>query len=182
LIFWINRVEFFHFLPEEFAVGVHVFLILMIGRLVDMYCGINGIIFVTSKKYRYDLLFTVILVISVIGLNLVLIPIYGIYGAAISTTSAYILYNTCRLLFVYFVYKIHPFRLSQFKIMLVFALSLLILEQMPIFFGIELISIAVKSILVVILFVLPIYLFKLDKDVVGYMKKLLKMLPLKKAS
>ena len=141
-----------------------------------MYCGINGIIFVTSKKYRYDLLFTVILLLTVVVLNLFLIPIYGIYGAAFSTTCAYILYNIGRMLFVYFAYGIHPLQLSQLRIVVVFVISLFILEQMPLFFGEELISILIKSTLTVLLFGLPIYLLKLDQDVVDYINKLGKII------
>lgn len=176
LLFWVNRVEFFYFLPKEFAVGANVFLILMIGRMVDMYCGINGIIFVTSKKYRYDLLFTIILLLTVVILNLFLIPIYGIYGAAFSTTCAYILYNIGRMLFVYLAYGIHPLQLSQLRIVVVFVISLFILEQMPLFFGEELISILIKSTLTVLLFGLPIYLLKLDQDVVDYINKVGKII------
>jgi O-antigen/teichoic acid export membrane protein len=72
----------------------------------------------TSKKYKYDLVFTFILLILVFILNVLLIPIYGIIGAAISTGFALIVYNLGRMLFVYFVYDIHPFKWNQLKIIL----------------------------------------------------------------
>ncbi|MDH4473572.1 MAG: polysaccharide biosynthesis C-terminal domain-containing protein [Fluviicola sp.] len=172
LVFWENRTELFHFLRESFHEGIPVFLILMIGRLVDMYCGINGAIFITSKKYKYDLIFTAILLVSVVGLNFIFIPLYGMYGAALSTTIAYVLYNLARLIFVFSVYNLHPFKKGHLYVMAVFFLSLLMMEQLPVFFGNELISIVLKGILVLVTFILPIYLLKLDADVVGYLDKI----------
>lgn len=174
LVFWANRIELFHFLRESFQAGIPVFLILMIGRLVDMYCGINGAIFITSKKYKYDLIFTVVLLVSVVGLNFLFIPLYGMYGAALSTTIAYILYNLARLIFVFSVYGLHPFKKGQLYIIVVFLLSFLIMEQMPVFFGNELVSMVLKGMLVLITFIVPVYLLKLDVDVVGYLDKIKK--------
>jgi O-antigen/teichoic acid export membrane protein len=84
-----------------------------------MYFGLNGAIFNTSKKYRYDLIFTLSLIIIVYVLNLYLIPIYGIEGAAISTAIALVIYNMGRLLFVYFTYKIHPFNGRQLIVIVI---------------------------------------------------------------
>lgn len=174
LVFWVNRYEIFHFLPPEFSDGMIIFLILMIGRIIDMYCGLNGVIFVTSKKYKYDLIFTFFLLLSVYFLNLFLIPKYGIFGAAISTTAAYIFYNLCRLLFVYFAYKIHPFKWSQLIVIALFLIILALFEFVPVLFGNELISVGIKLMTVSFLFLFPIYWFKLDNDVVDYSNSLIK--------
>jgi len=171
MIFWASRVEIFHFFPPEFSQGIPVFLILMIGRLVDMYCGLNGAIIVSSKKFKYDLIFTMMLCAVVFVLNLQLLPIYGMYGAAISTTVAYVLYNLARVLFVYFAFSIHPFRLRQLSVMALSVIVLFGFEFVPIL-GNELISFATKSVLIIILFFFPIYWFRLDHDVAGYMDKL----------
>ena len=170
LVFWINRVELFHFLPPAFADGIYIFLILMVGKIVDMYCGLNGVIFITSKKYKYDLMFTAILLVGVYFLNLILIPEYGIFGAATSTSIIYVVYNLGRLLFVYFAYKMHPFKLSQLAILGLFLALILLFEFVPIEFKNELVSIGVKVVLASCLFILPIHWFKLDEDVVFYTK------------
>lgn len=119
LVVWVNIDFLFSFLKPEFSTGIGVFFFLMIGRLFDMYFGLNGAIFNTSKKYRYDLIFTLSLIIIVYVLNLYLIPIYGIEGAAISTAIALVIYNMGRLLFVYFTYKIHPFNGRQLIVIVI---------------------------------------------------------------
>ena len=126
MILWLNIDYLFSFLKSEFQDGIWVFFFLMMGRLLDMFFGLNGSIFATSKKYKYDLAFTIVLILSVFALNLYLIPIYGIIGAAISTGCALVFYNLGRLLFVYFVFKLNPFSLRQLPIILI-ALGVLFL-------------------------------------------------------
>jgi len=165
---WICRTEIFHLLPKAFEEGIYVFLFLMIGRLTDMYLGLNGTIFVTSKKYRYDIIFTVSLIAIVSLLNLYMIPAYGITGAAIATCIAYLVYNLGRLLFVYFAYKLHPFERSQLYVLLLFAGTLAFFELVPIVFDIELIAVPVKWLLLGVLFLAPIYFFKMESEIVRY--------------
>lgn len=170
LFIWTCRTELFHFLPAEFGEGVDVFLFLMIGRLVDMYFGLNGTIFVMSKKYRYDMLFTVLLIIVVVMLNLYLIPLLGITGAAIATTVAYLVYNFGRLLFVYRAYGIHPFERGQFNVILLFAGVVAFFELVPFPFGNEIVTIFVKWIVLTALFCLPIYYFRMEPEIVRYIE------------
>ena len=171
LCFWANRVEIFHFLPEEYDSGIPVFLILMVGRLVDMYCGINGVIVVSSKKYKYDIVFMLVLLAAVFLLNWYWIPIYGIYGAAMATTIAYVVYNALRLIFVFSAYRIHPLRITQLKVFIVFLATFGVTYFLPVLFGNDFISIVVKLFLVTIAFLGTILLFRLDEDVTGYLNK-----------
>jgi O-antigen/teichoic acid export membrane protein len=67
---WVSIEEIFSVLPKDYSSGITVFLLLMIGRIFDMYMGLNGTILVASKKYRYDVLFTGSLILIVTGLNL----------------------------------------------------------------------------------------------------------------
>ena len=65
LLLWLNIDYLFSFLKSEFSEGIWVFFFLMMGRLLDMFFGLNGSIFATSKKYKYDLIFTIVLILSV---------------------------------------------------------------------------------------------------------------------
>lgn len=171
VLFWINRNEFFSLLPNEFNEGIYVFLFVMIGKLVDMYMGLNGVIFVTSKKYKYDLIFTFTLIISVIVFNNYLIPIYGMAGAAISTAIGMIIYNVGRLIFVWVVYKIHPFQLNQLVVFLIVATLLFIMEMLPTFSNLLVVQVGLKSFVFLVLFAIPFYIFKLEPEILGFFKK-----------
>ncbi len=176
---WVSIDEIFSLLPEEYAIGSSVFLLLMIGKIIDIYMGLNGTILVTSKKYKYDILFTGSLILVVYVLNLAFIPEWGIDGAAISTTIAYFMYNLLRLYFVWKWYKIHPFKMSQAKVIVLFAVVLCLLLWIDLDFGNKWINMSVNSALVVLGFPVVLYFTKIEPEIVQYVNKVLAVLKLK---
>jgi O-antigen/teichoic acid export membrane protein len=93
----------------EYATGTVAVLLLLAGRLTDGVTGVNGIIVVTSPRYRYDLLFNVGLSVLIIGLNALLIPRLGLTGAALSNALALISINLLRTWFVWRSFGWQPF-------------------------------------------------------------------------
>lgn len=138
-----------------------------------MYCGLNGSILVTSKKYKYDVYFTLLLIGVVYVLNLLLIPKYGAIGAAISTLIALFLYNSIRLFFVAYHFKMLPFTKGQLPLLLLGLLTLLVgsftiqLSTNPI------VQLVIQSLVVTILFLAPLYFLKLENETVGFIKNIL---------
>lgn len=177
---WVSRFELFAILPSDFEIGIYTFLFIMIGSLIDMYCGLNAVILITSKKYRYDLIFTGILMIIVVLLNLWLIPIYGIVGAAISTSAAYLMYNLFRLTFVWWKFKLHPFSKSNVYIIVLFTLIMSLFELTNIQFPNLFLTIVFNSVVFTALFIGTIYYFKLEPNIVGYINKVLIKLKISK--
>jgi O-antigen/teichoic acid export membrane protein len=93
----------------EYAAGTVAVLLLLAGRLTDGITGVNGIIVVTSPRYRYDLLFNVGLSGLIIVLNYLLIPRMGLTGAALSNALALSSINLARTWFVWRSYGWQPF-------------------------------------------------------------------------
>ena len=170
IILWLNIEFLFSFLKKEFMEGIWVFLFLMIGRLIDMYFGLNGAIFITSKKYKYDLIFTGVLLFTVFSINLWLIPIYGIVGAAISTSIGLIVYNICRVVFVYVTYKLHPFHSNQFKVIGLGAITLIIGIYTKELLDNVWLQVVYETFIFILLFILPIYRLNLEPDMIAYIK------------
>ena len=173
---WVNIDFLFSFLKPEFSDGIWVFFFLMMGRLLDMYFGLNGHIFTSSKKYKYDLIFTLSLIGVVYFLNLYLIPIYGIIGAAISTAVALILYNLGRLLFVYFAYSIHPFTWKQFLIIILGIVSIILVVNIPMFDLNIWIQFIFKTVITSFVFFGTILLFDLEPETKSYLRKALRFI------
>lgn len=170
LVVWLN-IDFLFSLKPEFQSGKWVFFSLMVGRLVDMYFGLNGAIFTTSKKYKYELIFTVIMIGTVYGLNLLFIPDWGAVGAAVSTSIAVILFNFGRLIFVWKIYQIHPFTRNQFLVIGLFLLTMMAGHLTQGILNNKWIQMCFESILVLSLFVFPIYIFKLENETISYFQK-----------
>lgn len=160
-LFFVNIDHFFNLLPANFLIGKNVFLILMIGKIVDVYLGLNGWILVTSKNYAKDIYFTVTLLIIAFFMNLFLIPKYGLLGAAIATSIAIILYNIFRSIYIYKIYSLSPFDKSHFKSFFLMGI-LFSLNYWEI--GNFFISLFVKSILIISVFLIFILKFNLSED------------------
>jgi len=170
LLIWVNRIELFSFLPKEYNEGIYVFLFLMIGRAIDMYSGLNTVIFITSKKFKYEMIFTVILPFLVFFLNCWLIPSLGVIGAAISTSFALIVYNVGRMLFILFAYKLHPFEKKQIYVTLLFISLLGLFYFLPNFGVNKYLSLVINSTLALVLFMGIIIKLKWNKDLNEYIK------------
>lgn len=168
---WVNIDFLFSFLKPEFKDGIWVFFFIMMGRLVDMYFGLNGGIFGTSKKYRYDIIFTLFLMISVYFVNLALIPLWGINGAAISTSITLLIYNFGRLIFVWIAFKLHPFHINQFIIIGLGILTMVISHFTLGLVDNKWIGFVIQSLLVVVCFFYPIYQFSLEPEIINYVIK-----------
>lgn len=171
ILIWLNIDLLFSFLKPEFHVGIWVFFALMMGRLVDMYVGISGIIFNTSKKYKYDIYFTILLVVLVYFLNLWFIPMWGIVGAAISTAISLISYNIGRMMFLHFSFNLNPFQRNQLIVIGLGVVTLLLGEYLG-----ELVSnLWVRAVVVTgvfaLTFALPVFVFNLENQSINYVKK-----------
>jgi len=173
LVLFLPINELFSFIPA-YKSGISVFVILMIGKIIDMYSGLNGTIFTTSKKFKFDLIFTFLLCSLVFGLNYILIPKFGIDGAAISTSFAYVAYNILRCWYVYKLFGLQPFNVRQLKLIAVFALVVglaVTFNHFDLFKGCNIwLVIALKEMVVLVGFILPLFLFNLEPEIVNFTK------------
>jgi O-antigen/teichoic acid export membrane protein len=116
----------------EYAAGTLAVLLLLAGRLTDGITGVNGIIVVTSPRYRYDLLFNLGLSLLIIGLNTLLIPRLGLLGAAISNAAALASINLARTWFVWRSFGWQPFDRRIFYILTLAGAAALVAWALPV--------------------------------------------------
>ncbi|MFM6945702.1 MAG: polysaccharide biosynthesis C-terminal domain-containing protein [Flavobacteriales bacterium] len=175
LVVWSVIDELFTFIPA-YAAGKWVFFFLMLGRIVDMYFGLNAVIFSTSKKYKVDLFFTLFLILGVYFANLWLIPLFGMTGAAISTSVAYLFYNVLRGFYIYKEYNLSPFTQIQLRLFLLAIVTFcginLFNEYLLVQLDLTTISsIVLKEVLLALVFFIPIYIWNLEPETVNYIHK-----------
>ncbi|TVQ66950.1 MAG: lipopolysaccharide biosynthesis protein [Balneolaceae bacterium] len=108
-VIWILSDLFYLMMPEIYAAGKWVLLIIGIGKLIEMGTGANGIILINSKHYRVSFYTNMILVFVTIGANYLLIPQYGIEGAAIASALALLVYNAVKYLYIRLRMQLSPF-------------------------------------------------------------------------
>jgi O-antigen/teichoic acid export membrane protein len=111
LVIWLNIDSIFSLIPhgDIYREGKWVVFFISLAKLFDMLTGINAEIVGTSRYYKIDLLFFSIISLIGISLTFLLIPLYGIIGAALAVLLSTVLYNTTRFIFIAVVMKIQPF-------------------------------------------------------------------------
>ena len=87
LLVIINLDQIFNLIPnsESFISGKDVVYVIGFCKLIIMFFSFNSEIISLSKYYRFTVITIIILAIISIALNLILIPIYGMIGAAFAS-------------------------------------------------------------------------------------------------
>lgn len=100
---------------KEFVGGAIALTILAWGNLIEAATGICGVVIDMTGRTKLKLINVIVLSFVSIGLNLILIPRYGIVGAAIASTSATLAVNLLRVGQVYVLYRLQPYNLTFLK-------------------------------------------------------------------
>lgn len=113
-------------LPNDYSSGAMVTIIICIGAFFNSATGVNYSILTYSSHYRLGAVFYSSLLVLTVVLNMILIPLYGITGAAIATCLASVAHNLLRLIFIKIKLNMQPFTIASLKIVLIIAISVLI--------------------------------------------------------
>jgi O-antigen/teichoic acid export membrane protein len=88
---------------------VPVFNVLLIGRLVDCATGMNDQVLSITNYYKFNFYVSFVLIIVLFILIRILVPMYGIIGAAWSTTLTITIFNAVKYVFVWKKLNMQPF-------------------------------------------------------------------------
>lgn len=161
----INLPNLFALMPkgEEFAAGTWVVILIGLGKLIDIMAGVNGEIIIISRYYRFNLIAVGILAMLTILFNFLLIPEFGLAGAAIASMAAIICYNIVKYIFVYRKFHIQPFTKRTFKALVIGGMVLAAGLLFPRLVNVWL-DLFLRSGLVTIIYLSLVYWLKLSKE------------------
>lgn len=103
---------------DEYMLAKATVFLLCISKIVDMSFGLSGQMITMSSSYKYLLGFMGAAVVLNIGLNLALIPTYGIEGSAVATIVSTVVFNMSKHFFLYRKYQLQPFNFKSFIVVL----------------------------------------------------------------
>lgn len=170
LLIILNINQLYHLIEENYTTGLYVVLLISSCKLYDALLGSNNAILFNSDHYKVVLLLGVFLVVAMVLLNMMLIPILGLNGAALATFTSVFFYNTLKIIFVYKVFKITPFSFRTLKV----GALILVLGLGGYFWDFDfnpIINIILKSTLVTVVFTLLVYRFNLSEDITQVLRK-----------
>lgn len=160
---WGNIDNIFSLIKDEYLPGKMVILYIGIANLFDISVGVSPHIIVNSKYYRYLSYFLIGFAIMLIVTNLLLIPIYGIVGAAIASLISKFIFNLVKFYFLYNKYKLQPFTIKYVYLIIIGLATYFISTLMPSFNNF-IVDIILRSLLISVLFIVPVYFLKISED------------------
>ncbi len=174
---WINLDNIFDLMPkgENYELGKWVVIIIGFGKLMDMLFGPSSEIIVLSKYYRFNIILIVMLAAIVIISNNILIPRYGIEGAAWGSAFALITFNVIKFIFIYVKFGIQPFEWGTVKVLGI-ALITLLVNSILFKSGHVFVDIAFRSIVVTLVFATLIVWSKASEDANGIFRRMISAL------
>ena len=170
---WLSIEEVFRILPEKFSNGKYVVFFVGLSQLFNISTGVNGAIIINSRYYRYDLLFTVCLLIITIIANYLFIPsnwelfgipISGINGAALATSISVFIFNTVKLIFLKVKMNIQPFDIKTIYSILLLLITYFLIDAIPLF-GNMYIDLIIRSLLAITFFIPLMIRLELSEDI-----------------
>ena len=165
LLINLNIDDFYEMLNQDgYSIGIPIVIIVSLGKLYSMSVGCINNIISNSKYYYYTFWFSLFSSVLAVALNIYLISEFGIIGAAYATLIVLVIMNTLKIYLVKAKCNIHPYSKDTIKIIVLSALTFFVFSNLQLGFQ-PLINIIVKSSLILVLYTLSAYIFKLSDDV-----------------
>jgi O-antigen/teichoic acid export membrane protein len=191
-LIWINIDLVYALIPNGNVYDEAKFVVLILSavKIINTSLNVGATVLSYSKYYYYSLIFTVILTATAIYMNIKLIPIWGMEGAALASLISYIVYYTFLLTFVNWKIKVSPLSMKELYTVIIilslFTIDWLLQTYMSkhliSMFGVELIGKILDSVvrtsLLSIIGIVIIYKSRISKQVNDIIDKFLSMLKL----
>ena len=160
----VNINQLYLLLPKQYSGGVFVVFTIGLSKYFDLILGNNNAIIFNSKYYKMVLFLGVLLVTTAVLLNMIFIPLYGLNGTAFATMIAITIYSLAKLLFVVKRMNLFPFTQKTIIAFGVLIACFLLFYFWEFSFH-PIVNMALKSILVTIIYMSLSYKLKLSLDV-----------------
>jgi len=175
LLVLINLENIYNLIPnkENFINGIGVVSIIGIAKLINMASSFGSEIIIMSKYYRFNVITIIILATITISSNFILIPKFGILGAAYAALFSTIIFNLIKIIFINYRLKLNPFTINTLITIFIFIVVQFISGYLPKIDNI-IIDIIYKSTFITLIFIMPIYFLKISKELNNLISKYLK--------
>ncbi len=159
-----NINNIFEILPEQYSTGKYIIIFISLSFLVDMSTGVSGNIIGSSKSYKVQAYFMLLLIILLFITNLMLIPKYGMVGAAVASLLSKIVINLLKVSFIYYKFRLFPYTFKVLLAILIGLITYFSTNILPIADNLY-VDIFYRSSIMCIIFILLIYLFKVSVEI-----------------
>ncbi len=115
---WINIDNIFRIIPD-YNSGRLVVIIIALANVVDMAAGISPSIISNTKYYKMGAYIMLITIVLVIILNIFLIPLFALNGAAVASLISIFISYFIRYIYIYNKFGFQPYSKQHLKVILI---------------------------------------------------------------
>ncbi|WP_372752556.1 lipopolysaccharide biosynthesis protein [Labilibaculum sp.] len=171
---WVNIDNVIEIVTKNYSTGKYVVFFIGISHVIQMLSGVSGVVIQASPKYRIQTLFMGFYGVFIVLTNLIMIPIWGIVGAAIASFTASFLYNLLKYLFLWWKYGFQPLTIRYVYVLGIALIAYYIGYLFPTMDWFIL-DIVLRSTLVGFVYLLLSFSMRISDDFNGFVKKYLKL-------
>jgi stage V sporulation protein B len=144
--------------PADYLVGIGALLVLLAGRFLNSAFGPEGMLLEALDHTKLSLLNSLVMLGTNCALDYVLIPRYGILGAAVGAASAIVVGGLAGVLELFIKYRLQPFEWQHVKHLLIGAFCTFVVYALKERLGEGVLGVSVKSLVFMALYVLGLFL------------------------
>ncbi|PSP77002.1 hypothetical protein BRC81_11725 [Halobacteriales archaeon QS_1_68_20] len=145
-------------LHPEYLPGAAALSVLTAGLFFNALVGPNGAMLKAVDRPRIEMFAAILGVVTNLALNVALIPVLGIVGAAVATVVGYFVFNVAEVVAIYRIVGTHPFSRNSLEPIVVTTLAGLAIAlvtggtrfSLPELIGIGMLLVAVQAVAVVL--------------------------------
>ncbi|REE82211.1 O-antigen/teichoic acid export membrane protein [Lutibacter oceani] len=154
----------------QYTKGIWIVLIISIAKLMELALGTGNAILMNSKYYKIFFYMSLAMALTVIILNRWLISLVGINGAALATLIVVLTYSSIKIFYIKSKLNIQPFSTNTVKIVLIVS-AVFFLFYFWNFEFFPLINIAIKGVLITVIYLFIINKLHISKDLNSLVSK-----------
>ena len=133
-----------------------------------MATGLNNEMISVSKHYKFNFYISLILVGMIFLFNRILIPVYGVYGAAFGTTLALVIFNISKLIFLWKKMRLQPFTKSSVWVLAAGVVTGIFSYLVPFIIN-PIIDVIIRSTMIVVIFGFLLVISKPSEDLNNFL-------------
>lgn len=160
---------------DEFRIGRYVVYFIGLSKVMEMAFANSSAIISMSKYYKFNVITIALLAVLMIGLNLILIPTYGISGAAFASFSALFIFSLIKMIFIKSKFGFSPFTWKNGSLLLIGCIVLFLGLIIPPLDS-PLLDLILRSGAIGLVYCTAIYAFNISAEINGGLHHLLKKL------
>jgi len=167
-----NVLRFMDIVTEGYDMVKPLMLILMIGAMTDLVFGPTYVLIGVSRYFKFNFWISLLLVFVVFGLNVWLIKLMGITGAAWATSIGLIIYNLLKSGLLWFKLKINPFNRKTLQIFVIAVITGILVYAIP-YVGNVFADLALRSVVTLIVVIGVFYRLNISDEITELIRNMI---------